>query len=126
MPLGEPSCVGCPGHALLDPAVTGFNLPVRETGTRERGVGEEISDIGMEGPCEDIIGLLLDDLGGDGLLRPDRVDGHNRALDRQHVEKLGDGSDFIALGFATARAASTSPASCGKGRNNMQGAGAAS
>ena len=84
--------------------MTGFNLPVRATGTRERGVGDEISDIGMERALvfferEDIIGLLLDDLGGDGLLRPDRVNGHNRALDRQQVKKLGDGGDFIALGF---------------------------
>src|SRR5271157_1569509 len=129
MPLGEPSCVGGPGHALLDPAVTGFNLPVREPGTRERRVGEEISDIGMEGALvfferEDIIGLLLDDLGGDGLLRPDRVDGHNRALDRQHVEKLGDGGDFIALGFDRT-GCEHQPSLVRKGRNNMQGTGAA-
>ena len=70
----------------------------------ERGIGEELFHIGQETALiflagENVIGLLFDNLGGDGLLRSHGVDGDDRALDRQHVEKFGDCGDFIALGL---------------------------
>src|SRR5437764_727097 len=48
-------------------------------------------------PLAAVIGLLVDDLLGDVALATHRVDGHDGALDRQHVEQLGNGDDFVRL-----------------------------
>ena len=46
---------------------------------------------------EDVIGLLVEDFLGDVALAAHRVDGHDGALDRHHVEQLGDGDDLVRL-----------------------------
>jgi hypothetical protein len=51
--------------------------------------------IGLE--REDVIGLLVDDFPSDASLTPHRVCGDDRALDRHHVERGGDGDDLIRV-----------------------------
>src|SRR6185437_10556225 len=46
---------------------------------------------------EDVIGLLRNDLSRDGTLAAHRVDGNDRALDRQQVEQFGDRDDLVGL-----------------------------
>ena len=53
--------------------------------------------IAFEG--EDVVGALGEDLGGDVALTAHGVDGDDGAFDREHVEKLGNGGDFVRLGF---------------------------
>ena len=87
MPLGEPSRVGYPGLSFLDPPVSGVAQPAFEASRSERRIGEEIRDIGVKRALvlvqrEKVISALVDDFLGDSLLRPDRVDGDDGALDR--------------------------------------------
>src|SRR5579883_2046308 len=108
MPLGKPSCLGGASVALLDPAVADIALTVFRAGRRERRVGEEQGDIGVKRALvllerENIVRFLLKDLGGNRLLRTDRIDGHDGAVDRQEVEKLGDRRDLVALGLDRSR-----------------------
>jgi hypothetical protein len=46
---------------------------------------------------ENVVGLLVDHLPGDLALAAHRIDGHDRPLDLQHVEELGDSNDFVGL-----------------------------
>jgi hypothetical protein len=46
---------------------------------------------------EDIIGLLLDDLARDGALAAHRVNGDDRAFDRQEVEQLRDRDNLVGF-----------------------------
>ena len=51
--------------------------------------------IAFEG--EDVIGFLVDDRLRDVALAAHRVDGHDRPLDLQHAQELGDGDDLVGL-----------------------------
>ena len=46
---------------------------------------------------QDVVGLLVHDLPGDGALAAHGVDGDDGTLDGQHVEQLGDGEDLVGL-----------------------------
>ena len=46
---------------------------------------------------KNVVGLLVDHLLGDLALAAHRIDGHDRPLDRQHVQQFGDGDDFVGL-----------------------------
>jgi hypothetical protein len=46
---------------------------------------------------ENVVGLLVDHLLGDLALAAHRINGHDRPLDRQHVQKLRDSNDFVRL-----------------------------
>ena len=62
--------------------------------------GDEQFVILAQGPLialerQHVVGLLVDDLLGDGALAADRVEGDDGALDRQQVEQFGDGDDLV-------------------------------
>ncbi len=44
-----------------------------------------------------VIGLLVDDLGGDLALAAHGVESDNGAVDGQHVQQIGDGDDLVRL-----------------------------
>ena len=46
---------------------------------------------------ENVIGLLVDDLLSDITLATHRIDGHDSAFDRQHVQELGDSDDLVGF-----------------------------
>jgi hypothetical protein len=47
--------------------------------------------------CQDIVGLLIDDLLSDGPLAAHGVDGHDRPLDFEHFQKPENGDDLVGL-----------------------------
>jgi hypothetical protein len=88
----------------LDAAVVGvYGLMLGDLGVLEAVcllLGREHFDvlaqcalIAFEG--EDVIGLLLDDLLGDVALAAHGIDGHDGALDLQHIEKRRNGDDLV-------------------------------
>ncbi len=46
---------------------------------------------------QDVIGALVDDLGGDLALATDGVDGHHGPLDHQEIQELRNGDDLVRL-----------------------------
>ena len=47
---------------------------------------------------QDIVAALIDDLLGDVALAVERVDGHDRALEREHLQQLRHRGDLVGLG----------------------------
>src|SRR5918994_2301295 len=45
---------------------------------------------------ENIVSLLVEDLARDGALAPHRVNGHDGAVDRQHVQQFRDRHDLVS------------------------------
>src|SRR5688500_7252245 len=61
---------------------------------------EEQPDIGMKSPLvtlegQDVVAVLIDDPPGDVTLAIEG--GHDRSLERQHLQQLGHGGDFIGF-----------------------------
>lgn len=78
-----------PAHCrILERA--GFLLP-----DEEFDVLMQRSLVALEG--QNVIGLLVDDLFGDGALAADGIDADNGAFDRKHLQQLGDSDDLIGL-----------------------------
>ena len=69
---------------------------------------------------ENVVGFLVHHLLGDVALAAHRVDGHDRPLDRQHVQQLGDGNDFVGL-FRHLHLAQHEPLTGCEGRDQMDG-----
>ena len=68
-----------------------------------KAVGDLLLDQLLDGPmerllvalqCQDIITAAIDDLLGNGLLTPGRVNRHHGALEIELIEKLRNGRDF--------------------------------
>ena len=65
-------------------------------------LGDENFDILAQGTLiaferEDVIGLLIQDFLGNTALAAHRIDGHDGALDRHHIEERRDGDNLIRL-----------------------------
>src|SRR4051812_501538 len=63
---------------------------------------EEQPDISMKCPLvalegQDVVAVLIDDPPGDVTLTIEGVDGHDRSLQRQHLQQPGHGGDFIGF-----------------------------
>ena len=92
-----------PGFDAAMITVDGF-VPA-DLGMLEAGgllLGGEEFDVFAQGPLiafegEDVIGPLVHDLLGDVALTAHGIDGDDGALDRQHVEQLGDRHDLIGF-----------------------------
>lgn len=103
MTLGEPSGVGDAPQALFDATVTGVGFAPLGASFAADGAGEEQLGVFMQARLiafegEHIVRFLFDDARCDRLLRPHRVDGDDRAFDREHVEQFRDRRDLV--GFA--------------------------
>jgi hypothetical protein len=100
MPLLEPADIGRHhAGACLDAAVAAIDLGVGAVGGDLRVVQEQ-GDIGVQRALvalegEDVVAALRDDLFGGGPLAVEGIDGHDRALERQHLEQLGHGGDLV-------------------------------
>lgn len=89
------------GLAGLDPSVVGIDGGIDIAGFA-RGIVEEQADIRMQGGLialqrQGVIAAAIDDLLGDGALAVERVDGHDRALERQHLQQLRHRGDLVGL-----------------------------
>src|SRR3954468_16168301 len=51
--------------------------------------------VALEG--QDVVAVLIDDLSGDVTLAVEGIDGHDRSLERQHLQQLGHGGDLIGF-----------------------------
>src|SRR5208283_1346860 len=67
---------------------------------------------------QDIVSLLVDDLLRDVSLTPHGINGHDRALDRQRVEKLRDRYDLVGF-FSPFELSQDEPLTSREGRNDM-------
>jgi hypothetical protein len=67
---------------------------------------------------QDVISLLVEDLLRDIALAPHGIDGHDRSLDRKHVQKLGDHDDLVGP-FRHFDLAEHKPLTGGKGRDHV-------
>ncbi len=67
---------------------------------------------------ENVVGLLVDHLLGDIALAAHRINGHDRPLDRQHVQQLGDSNDFVGF-FRDLELAQHKALARGEGRNHV-------
>ncbi len=68
-------------------------LPGFPLGHEQADIVAQRALIALEG--EDMVGLLVDDLLRDRTLAAHGVDGHDRPLDRQHLQKVGDRDDLV-------------------------------
>ena len=89
------------GATDLDAAMAGIDLAVDAVALDLRIV-EEQGDIGVQGGLislegEQVVAALIDDLPGDLPLAADRIDGDDRALEREHFQELRDCGDLVRL-----------------------------
>jgi hypothetical protein len=90
------------GRAGFDAAVIGIN-GLRTRRRLVRRIVEECADVLMQRALvalqrQDVVAALIDDLPGNGTLAVERVGGHDRALQCEHLQKLRHGGDLIRLG----------------------------
>ena len=69
---------------------------------------------------QDVVGLLVDDLARNLALASHRVDGDDRPIDRQHVEKRRNGDNLVRL-LAHPGLRQHQPLSPGEGRDHVDG-----
>ena len=92
----------CTDRALLDAAMARIGRCVNGAVYGQLRVGKENFDILMEGALialagKHVICFFGGDGCGDGFLCAHRVNRSNRALNRQHLQELGDYLDFVAF-----------------------------
>src|SRR6202042_2788585 len=73
--------------------------------------------IAFEG--EDVIGFLIDDRLRDVALTAHRVDSHDRPLELQHAQELGDGDDLVGL-LRHLDLTENQTLSCGESRHDVE------
>ena len=69
---------------------------------------------------EHVIGVFIQDFLGNIALATHRIDGHDGALDRHHIEERRDGDDFVGL-FRHLDLPKHKPLACRKRRNHVDG-----
>src|SRR5262249_26986601 len=107
---------------LLDEAVVvAPPLPVALEGPAEQPVDVPPQPVLVALDRQHVVAALLDYLGRDRLLRPHRVDGHQRAAQLQQAEQLGDGGDLVGL-LTAGDAAEAEADLAGPGADQVQGA----
>jgi hypothetical protein len=89
-------------RSFFDAAMPCIGCPVNGAGFGQFRVCKEAFDVIVQGTLiaferENIIGFLRRDFRGNSLLCSHGIDRYNRALDRQHVQKLGDRLDLVAF-----------------------------
>src|SRR5882724_5613889 len=89
-------------HAGFDAPVialdSGFGRDLLRSGIIEKSAHVVMQRALITLERQGIVASLIDDLTGDIALTVERIDGHDAAFQREHLQELGDGRNLVRLG----------------------------